>query len=260
MRSKYDTKRVKYRQRRSIKKNKTQSKKGRKTMIGGHSPEFIAYINSMLSNCSEGGQVPPHSTPIGRVLRSIRVSGFTNKMQKNGRFVSQNTPQLTDLRDDTIRFWKWTKQLNERAGKPPLLETFKLYRSSDIDALDAQRNSIQSIPFSCTWDINFAIAWMGGNHCCLFEINMTSDDVFLPVSLPVGQVHPDDTVQQHIDAQYVLFNPKQSEVIVAPCILNYTGSTHHNGLIVYQYNATSMVSTSEITKNFNTVVTNGCFF
>lgn len=258
---KYYTKRLKYRRRQSTKKQKNKSKTGRKNMTGGYSSAFIAYINQMLTYCSrEGGRLPEFGTPIGNILNNIRTGLFTNKLDNNGRFTFSEKEPLMKLRDDTVRFWKWTKELNELSQKPPVAENFKLYRTCNMSTANAVRNAIQPIPISCTWDINFARSWLGQSPCCILEINLSTDCVFLPTAPPVGQVHPNDNVQKDINSNYRIFNPDQREVIVGPCTLMYSAITVINGMTVYQYNAVPVNDTKEITANFNIVNNNGCFF
>ena len=255
--------RRKHRHKYQIKTKKSKnlrSNKGRR-MVGGYGAEFTQYISLQIDSLKkpEFRDMSQEEDTIYHIVRNIVSGGsFTNKMNKIGFFMpGENLDKL--LRNARI-FYNWTKTLNEskfRKFNPVDQvairgEQVTLYRHVNISPLNAVRNVIQPIPMSCTWNIDFAIReWMQANPCCIYEMNIPSTDVFLPLSLPPPAP---------AGMSPVPLNQPQYEVTVAPCILTYVSTHVYNGINVYVYNAKTCANLDEVNANFDRVVNHGCFF
>lgn len=242
------------------KSKKLRSNRGRR-MVGGYGAEFTQYISSQIDSLKkpEFRDMYQEEDTIYHIVRNIVSGGsFTNKMNEIGFF--KPGENLGKLLQSALIFYNWTKGLNESKFRrfTPVDqaairgEQVTLYRHVNISPLNAVRNVIQPIPISCTWNIDFAIReWMLANPCCIYEMNIPSTDVFLPLSLP-----PPEPASR----SPVPLNQPQYEVTVAPCILTYTSTRVYNGINVYVYNAKTCANIAEVRANFDRVVNHGCFF
>lgn len=228
-------------------------------MVGGFSSAFIKYICSQFQPIANQRSNMAETNTIGAVIRGIVSGGsFTNKIDKNGRF--NESIDKAALLTATRSFYAWTKSLNkarlaklsEKEQGEILAEEIILYRHVGVDDDKPAPIIHQPIPMSCTWNIDFAIGWSHGK-CCVYEIHMPANDVFLPLSIP-----PDSHVPADCDVAKAT-NQAQHEVTVAPCHLTLFGVRKHGHIDVYQYNARTCSNDADVIANFTHVDQHGCF-
>jgi hypothetical protein len=159
---------------------------------------------------------------ISKILLTISSGGsssFTNKIGTDGMIINE-----TGVCDSSVHLFarvmalcKYIQELvqtNKHQISPMFKLPIKVFRAVNLPAGFLNDTFIQPVPFSTTWNRNFAIDWLTDDDgCCIFEITVNYD-TFLPLSLP-----------NEVDSplkQYAL-NQTQEEVVLPPSVLSKTG-------------------------------------
>lgn len=196
--------------------------------------KLLNYIKYQLKYLS-----PYNTLPLGignteeniiiTMYKTISSGGaFTNKISKNGKFY--DSINISELRINTNSFMDLAKKLLLNYEKKDDLKNdtyVKVYRMIKLTEIN-EEDIIQPIPFSCSWDIEFPIyKWGGIDDCCIFELIMRMDTLFLVTSNPDPNFlcikDNEELLKAYwkTDENVLINNQEQLEVILPPCILQY---------------------------------------
>jgi hypothetical protein len=159
---------------------------------------------------------------ISKILLAISSGGassFTNKVGIDGMIINETgvCNASTHLFARVMALCRYTQELvqtNKYPINPVFKRPIKVFRAVNLPTDFSNDPFVQPVPFSTTWNRNFAIDWLSSeNGCCIFEITVNYD-TFLPLSLP-GEV--DSPLKQYS------LNQSQEEVVLLPSVLSKTG-------------------------------------
>jgi hypothetical protein len=147
---------------------------------------------------------------ISQIIESIpegRPSdSFTGQLDENGKVKEKNREKGFQLFARTVELMRYMKKL----GKNVKIEPIIVYRSINMEEVGDIVS--QPVPFSTTWEMDFAFEWTTGT-CCVFEI-VVDFSTFLPLSIPKNTT---------CHSRQLLINQQQYEVVLPPCKLVKTG-------------------------------------
>jgi hypothetical protein len=197
-----------------------------------------------LSNLTQG--MPDPSNIHATVIRSIRSGGagsFTNKINKLGEFSAGVDTQ--SLYYNTLAFWDVANNIANKLSPEYNWELMQhqiiVYRYVERDHHNG--NIIQPIPMSCSWSIDFANEWRAGRGCCIYEIVLNQNSLFLSLSYPNSMFHTLRTLDENRDRLelfgelHYLLNQDQLEITLPPCILYFEQYRVEDGVYIYTYTA-----------------------
>ena len=150
---------------------------------------------------------------IAKIIRAIPSGGdssFTNKVGHDGLVLDYNFQNNTPahLFARTMAICKYMQELSLINVDNDMILPIKVYRSVNLP-VDYKDDIVQPVPFSTSWNMDFAVNWTVGS-CCVYEITVPFD-TFLPLSVP-------STASEKL--RQLGLNQSQEEVILPPCILS----------------------------------------
>ena len=148
-----------------------------------------SYITKMINTIPEGGE-----------------DSFSSKVGPTG-IIQTSKPESLFAR--SLAITAYMEQLVDKKVRMPLI----LYRGTELLSTHLG-HIVQPVPFSATWNRDFAIEWINKKACCVFEITV-GFNTFLPLSIP-EEIH--DAILKR-----KCVNQSQQEVFLPACRLIKTG-------------------------------------
>jgi hypothetical protein len=213
---------------------------------------FLEYVKKQLVNIN--ADIKKYNN-FKEMYENIVTSTFTNKYKEGYDF--KKYPE--DVKKNVELFNRYSKKYITEYKNLIGIKKYKIFSKSYVKIFrmirvkNPERDLIHPIPFSCSWSINFPIyEWGGMSECCVMEIIMPMDHLFLSTSVPdkkyleykksakdaIGKLPKSKNFWEEIkrtrkkfDEKYWgeniknlplnIINQDQLELVLSPCLLKY---------------------------------------